>query len=362
MASSEKSMPFIKNLASSGKQAHIPHPVLLSPINNPASATKLPSSLTQRTNPPSSKPDRKIRTAALTSLRTFLSAPQTSSRLTTLDVLKLWKGLFYALWMCDMPIPQQQLCAELSAPLLAVLPDAAVLPWLRGFWATMAREWTTGIDVLRMEKFLLLVRRVLSAGLAWMRAREDEIEARRRPLRSPTKKRGGAAAGRKRTADGGEKEDVPAPPRWNVERVEAMLELLADWPLRPDEETCEVEGDVEDSELMPKFVPTGLKLHVLDIWVDEAERVGLVEKEKEDDDKKEKKSAEQAPVKADSDTLPGREVLERINALVEKLRAETLSKAVRIRSKESLADDRLPWIKTEGEEGGEDGEWGGLDD
>lgn len=261
-------------------------------------------------------------------------------------MLKLWKGLFYALWMCDRPLPQQQLCDELSHSLLAVLPDPAVAPWLRGFWATMAREWTTGIDVLRMEKFLLLVRRVLGAGLAWMRSREAE--------EAPAKKRGS----RKRTADGGEKKTAAtrtaAPPRWDKERVDVVLALLADWPLRPDEETRRGEDDDEEDELMPKFVPAGLKLHVLDIWVDEAERVGLLEEEEEKEKEGEKKQNE--------DTLSGREVLERINELVDRLRAETRSTAVRLRSKESLADERLPWNKTEGGEGAEDGEWGGLDD
>lgn len=293
--------------------------------------------------------DRKTRTAALTSLRTFLGAKHIATALTTLDVLKLWKGLFYALWMCDRPLPQQQLCADLSLGLLleGVFPDdrpEVVRAWLRGFWATMAREWTTGIDVLRMEKFLLLVRRMLGASLVWMRRRE--------PSPAPAGKKGSAAARKKRAADGAEKkaEEASSLPRWDKERVEIVLALLADWPLRPDEETKD-SGEEEDGELMPKFVPTGLKLHVLDIWVDEADKAGLIVEGEGDEKKKE-----------EEDVLSGRVVIERINELVEKLKAETRSTAVRIRSKESLADDRLPWNKKEGGEDGEDGEWGGLDD
>lgn len=345
MASQEKSMPFIKNLASSG-------------LYFPFSPPKQPPLLLLANQFPTKSSDRKTRTAALASLRTFLSSPQVSTRLTTLDVLKLWKGLFYALWMCDRPLPQQQLCDELSAPLLAVLPPDVVGRWLRGFWATMAREWTTGIDVLRMEKFLLLVRRVLGASLSWMRAREQEAPP-------PARKTRGS---RKRTAEGEEKKTTTdaaaAPPRWDKERADVVLALLSDWPFRPDEETRRgVEGDDDDddvddadAELMPKFVPAGLKLHALDIWVDEAERAGLL-LQAEDGDRDENESEEE-----DEGILSGRQVVERINELVERLRAETRSTAVRIRSKESLADERLPWNKPEEEEEGEDGEWGGLDD
>lgn len=275
--------------------------------------------------------DRKIRTAALESLRTFLSAKHISSSLSTLDILKLWKGLFYALWMCDRPLPQQALCSDL-ADLIWILPGPAVIPWLRGFWATMAREWTTGIDVLRMEKFLLLVRRMLGATLVWTQVREAKK----------------AKNTKKRTADG---ETASVSLRFDKERVEQVLTLLANWPFRTDEERREEE---ETDELMPKNVPVGLKLHALDIWVDEAEKAGmLVAGESQDVSKK-----------SEDDTLSGGDVLERLNKLVDSLRSTTLSKAVRIRSKESLADERLPWNQKEAAEDGADGddaEWGGLD-
>ncbi|SPQ23936.1 3e179ca4-427f-4be6-84b0-c6a3c5a82050 [Thermothielavioides terrestris] len=199
----QQSMPFIKNLASS---------------------------------------DRKIRTSALSSLRAFLSARQVASALTPLDILKLWKGLFYALWMCDRAIPQQNLCNEL-ADLIYVLPREAAAPWLRGFWATMSREWT-GIDVLRMEKFLLLVRRVVGAGFKWMR------------------KDGGSAA------KGGS--------AWDASRVDDVLGLLGEWPFALEEE-ARIEQTLEGDGQISQKIAVGLRLHVLDIWVDEAEKAGLLE-------------------------------------------------------------------------------------
>ena len=261
------------------------------------------------TFPARGSPDRRIRTAALDSLRTFLPA-QAAAKLSPLDLLKLWKGLFVSLWMCDRPVPQQNLCADLAG-LIEILPRDAVVPWLRGFWATMAREWTTGIDVHRMNKFLLLVRRVLEKSLRWMR-------------------RGGQE----------KKGDV-----WDAQRTDQILGLLEEWPFAGEDEVPrDTAGD-------PYTVPSGLRIHILDIWVDEAEKAGLLE---EDD--------EQA-----------KDIMGRISALVDALERNTTSTAVRIRAKESLEDDRLPGNqgKSKGEDdsdeemvaGDEDkGSWDGFDD
>ncbi|KAK3323393.1 nucleolar protein,Nop52-domain-containing protein [Cercophora scortea] len=245
--------------------------------------------------------DRKIRTSALASLHTFLSAKHISSALGPLDVLKLWKGLFFALWMCDRAIPQQTLCAEL-ADLIFILPREAVLPWLRAFWATMSREWT-GIDVLRMEKFLLLVRRVVGAGFKWM------------------KKNSAAAAGAQKEEEEKEKESV-----WDAQRVDEIVKLLGEYPFALEEATMEADRqnlEGEQDPCAPHTIPVGLKMHVLDIWVDEAGKVGLL----------------------DAEDQAAAEILQRISTLVDLLEQRSYSPAVKIRSKESLADDRLPGNK-----------------
>lgn len=238
--------------------------------------------------------------------------------------------------MCDRPLPQQALCRDL-ADLIWILPEPAVIPWLTGFWATMAREWTTGIDVLRMEKFLLLVRRMFGSSLVWTQVREAK------KAKSP----------KKRAADG---ETATTAVRFDKKKLDQILSILANWPFRPDEERRD---EAETDELMPRSVPVGLKLHALDIWVDEAEKAGMLQEGESQDDGK--KSDD------DDDTLSESEAFERLNDLVNTLRTKTLSKAVRIRSKESLADERLPANrKSAGEdaadgEGGDDEEWGGLD-
>lgn len=221
--------------------------------------------------------------------------------------------------MCDRPIPQQNLCADLAA-LLDVLPDEAVAPWLVGFWDVMSREWTTGIDVLRMEKFLLLVRRVFAASLAWCRG-------------------GGGGGGGEEGKGKGKKARAAAEKR----RVD-MLQVFRDWPF-------DVTGDLAR-------VPVGLRLHVLDLWVDEAEKVGMVGEES---------------TEADA------EFLGRIREIVGVQAQKSPSKGVKARARDGLADERLPWNQGgegSGAEGDEDADgdeemkntkdgeenWGGFDD
>lgn len=225
--------------------------------------------------------------------------------------------------MCDRAIPQQNLCNEL-ADLVFVLPRDAVVPWLRGFWATMSREWT-GIDVLRMEKFLLLVRRVVGAGLKWMR-----------------KGSGNDGKGGKKGKGGS---------GWDASKVDDLVGLLGEWPLSLEEEARIQQNAEEEDGQIDQKIPAGLRLHVLDIWVDEAEKAGLLE---EDDEE-------------------AKQIIQRISDQIDALEEATTSPAVRARSKESLADDRLPGNRKSSEQAdeghdetegarGNGGDWDGFDD
>lgn len=248
--------------------------------------------------------DRKVRDESLGKIKFFLGA-KSSASLTPLEILKLWQGLYHALWMADRAKYQHALAGDL-ADLLNAVPRGSQVDWLRGFWATMAREWTN-IDHYRLEKFMTLVRKVFAVSLGWMRSDDGQ--------------------------------------GWDNGRTADVLRVLAEWPFSVEEGWMS-EGD----ELSPKdAVPAGLKLHALDIWVDEAEKVGLTE----------------------SDNADAIAVLRKLNELVVALEKATTTTAVRIRGKESLADDRLPWnekgmdgIEGHGDEDDDaasDGSWHGLD-
>jgi ribosomal RNA-processing protein 1 len=239
MAADEAQMPFIRNLASS---------------------------------------DRKLRTSSLETLTSFLS---TRSTISDVDAQKLWKGLFYALWMTDRPLPQQRLATDLANLLHTMKPECAI-PWLRGFWTVVGIQWT-GIDVYRLEKFLLLVRRVFASHVRFLRERG-----------------------------------------WNDADVEAIVGVLAEYPF-------DKEGDMRKT-------PVGIRLHAMDIWVDELEREEAL-----------KHSEAEAFVKS-------------LGEVVLALKTCPV-KPVRQRAVECYEDERLPWVQAaSGDEQEDDDEWGGIDD
>ena len=230
--------------------------------------------------------------------------------------------------MCDRAVPQQNLCAELAA-LLTTLPDSApdfpaAASWLAAFWQTLAEKWTS-IDALRLEKFLLLVRRVLAASFEWARSSSDSATAG--PQRRTKKKKQGKENSAEQAAAG---------------RRAALLAVLRSLPFEPT-------GDLSK-------MPVGLRLHVLDIWVDEAERVGLLPSDGEDE------------VEEEDDDNEDRAFLDQLRPLVE-AQLKSPCKPVRVRAKESLADERLPWNRGRGakddgsdESDGEDDGWAGFKD
>lgn len=68
--------------------------------------------------------------------------------MTDLNMLKLWKGLFYCMWMSDKRPIQQELAKRIAAIVLAPKDPKEGIRFCWGFWRTMAREWH-GIDHLR---------------------------------------------------------------------------------------------------------------------------------------------------------------------------------------------------------------------
>ncbi|KND89415.1 Ribosomal RNA processing protein 1 [Tolypocladium ophioglossoides CBS 100239] len=236
----------------------------------------------------SSKRIAKLRTSALAALQAFLGA---RAALPAGDAAKLWTGLYYALWMTDRPRPQQALAAAL-ADLLFVLRAGCAAPWLRAFWAVLSTQWPR-VDALRMDKFLLLVRRVFAATARWVKQRAYQ----------------GA-------------------------EVAAVVDVLREACFDVDEE---------------RAVALGLRLHVLDLWVDELEREAVLA------------AAEDAEVDAARETF-----VRAVGDMVEALRRSPV-RSVRERAKEGCEDGRLPWGARPGEEDemaeDEEGEgWGGIED
>ncbi|SCU87418.1 LAFA_0E06612g1_1 [Lachancea sp. 'fantastica'] len=140
--------------------------------------------------------NRVVREEALETLKKYLTTRQFKDS-KQLQFDKLWKGLYYAMWFSDRPRPQQRLASALAglhelyfdardnkqlttsknddededSITRLTLNDKAFLKFSKAFWRVMCLEWYS-IDHHRLDKYLMLVRRVLASQLRYLQLRE----------------------------------------------------------------------------------------------------------------------------------------------------------------------------------------------
>lgn len=103
--------------------------------------------------------DPAVRNAAFVALKNFLKA-KSSSKLDLIELQVLWRGLYFSMWYCDKPIPQQTLAGNLGELFSKVVAESQLQDFHRAYWLIMAKEWPQ-LDKWRLDKYLMLVRRVL---------------------------------------------------------------------------------------------------------------------------------------------------------------------------------------------------------
>ncbi|KAL0985552.1 hypothetical protein UPYG_G00158520 [Umbra pygmaea] len=103
--------------------------------------------------------EKPMRSKAIKKLKKYISvrSQKNEGGFSSDELLKLWKGLFYCLWMQDKPLLQEELSNQISGLIHSFQTTESQLLFLETFLKTMKREWT-GIDRLRMDKFFQLVR------------------------------------------------------------------------------------------------------------------------------------------------------------------------------------------------------------
>ena len=193
------------------------------------------------------------------------------------------------LWMQDKPALQQGLSRDLAS-IVSSLRTPVVLPFIRAFFLTMSSEWSR-IEALRLDKYLYLIRQYLNASFTFLSRN-----------------------------------------KWKKSLLEQWNTVVEEIPL----------------ERQNMRIPNGLRYHVMDIWVDEMEKVEGEAWEKED----------------------RRETLETLVLPVEKMAKDGKLKPLRNAAKECLADDRLrAWrgqevevVEEAEEEDDSEAEWGGFAD
>ncbi|KAM4046671.1 ribosomal RNA processing protein 1 homolog A-like [Anomaloglossus baeobatrachus] len=162
--------------------------------------------------------DKKSRDRALRKLRRFMSARSSESEggFTADEFCKIWKGLFYCMWMQDKPLLQEELAVTMSQLVHALKSHPSQNLFIRSFWQTLNREWN-GIDRLRLDKFYTLSRFVLRQSVELLKKGD-----------------------------------------WEESLVENFLTVLVDEVLKPE-------------------APQGVQHHLIDIYLDELAKVGSSE-------------------------------------------------------------------------------------
>ncbi|NXK86389.1 RRP1B protein, partial [Formicarius rufipectus] len=164
--------------------------------------------------------EKRIRDRALKKLRGYIGVrtQRPSGGFSQEELLKIWKGLFYCMWMQDKPLLQEELAANISQLIHVFQNTEARHLFLQTFWQTMSREWN-GIDNLRLDKYYMLMRLILRQSFEVLRRNE-----------------------------------------WDESLVEPLLQLLMKEVMEPDSNA-----------------PSGIKLHFIDIYLDELAKVGAKE-------------------------------------------------------------------------------------
>ncbi|XP_020317381.1 ribosomal RNA processing protein 1 homolog B isoform X2 [Oncorhynchus kisutch] len=119
--------------------------------------------------------ERPMRTKAIKKLRKYIRvrSQKIQGGFESDELLKLWKGLFYCLWMQDKPLLQEELSNQISGLIHSFQNIQSQFMFLETFLQTIKREWT-GIDRLRMDKFFQLVRFVFRNTFEMMKRKEWE--------------------------------------------------------------------------------------------------------------------------------------------------------------------------------------------
>lgn len=223
------------------------------------------------------------------------------------------------------------------------------------------------MDRLRLDKYLFLIRCYVGVAFEIFvkgpnKTKTPNGDAKKRK-RQDNGKQGRGKKQKKQT------ESEPVPAEIETEEgdgkwadLEAYISIIEEGPL------CPVNFDPDQSskpvvdEKDPNFVPMphgpdGLRYHLIDLWVDELEKVLEFEGDEVDEEGEQQKRK-----------IKGDVPMELLLRPLEKLRTESPYKPVRTRAIDALDDDRLvEWgIRTreteEEEEEDSEGEWGGFDD
>lgn len=105
--------------------------------------------------------DQKVRTKVLRNLRKWLRLRSKGSfAFSDNDFLRLWKGMWMCMWMSDKLLFQEKQAEDLANLIHCFDQIEVAIQFFGNFMVTAEHEWF-GLDQWRLDKFMMLIRRVL---------------------------------------------------------------------------------------------------------------------------------------------------------------------------------------------------------
>jgi len=163
--------------------------------------------------------DRKVRDKCLAKIKNYITSRTATENdaFSEEDLIKLWKGLHYCMWMCDKAIIQEELNERICNLIDCFNSnDKQVMMFVKVYFLTIVREWN-GIDKWRMDKFMMMMRSMLRKTLAYLGSR-----------------------------------------KWDTTLVKQFNKIMLAYPLNINQEN----------------IPDGISYHIADIYLEELAKVG----------------------------------------------------------------------------------------
>jgi len=108
-------------------------------------------------------PDVKKRRAAIAGLQSWVKARSASAPkgvIEELELRKLWRGLFFCMWLADKAPVQAELAGKIAELVHCFNTPQGVRSWLLICGRTMRNEWGR-LDKYRVDKYYVLLRSVV---------------------------------------------------------------------------------------------------------------------------------------------------------------------------------------------------------
>ncbi|KAJ1612521.1 RRp1-like protein [Cryptosporidium canis] len=87
-----------------------------------------------------------------------------SNSITRLQIIKIWKGLYYSMWLSDKVLIQREMAVNISKLQKKFEIKECLLSFIEEFYLMMRFRWD-GLDHYRMDKFTFLQRTMLAESL-----------------------------------------------------------------------------------------------------------------------------------------------------------------------------------------------------